>query len=219
MPGVRFPRVYGELSGERVMTMELMRGTKIDKLPAGDHAELAARLQKVVMKMCFEDGFFHADLHPGNVLITEDGEICIFDVGLVKQLGDDVLIQFIDFTKCIVMGTPKDFVNHMKRFHKYIEGTVDWAALERDVGEFVARFRAQNIAELEMGIMANEIFALARKYRVRPLADLALVLIGLVTAEGIGKQLHPGNNLFHDTATYIMPLLGKRGLALAPPPA
>lgn len=219
MPGVRFPRVYGESSGERIMTMELMRGTKIDKLPPGDHAELAARLQKIVLKMVFEDGFFHADLHPGNVLITEAGEICIFDVGLVKKLGDDVLVQFMDFTKCIVMGTPKDFVNHMKRFHKYIEGSVDWAALEHDVGEFVARFRAQNIAELEMGIMANETFALARKYRVRPLADLALVLIGLVTAEGIGKQLHPGNNLFHDTATYIMPLLGKRGLALEAPKA
>src|SRR5262249_25198289 len=66
--GVRFPHVYPALSGERVMTMEFMHGVKVDALPKGDHRELAGRLQRVVLKMCFEDGLFHADLHPGNVL-------------------------------------------------------------------------------------------------------------------------------------------------------
>ena len=214
--GVRFPRVHSELSGERVMTMEFMRGTKVDALPSGDHAELAARLQRVVLKMCFEDSFFHADLHPGNILITEAGEICIFDVGLVKRLSDDVLIQFIDFTKCIVMGTPTDFVHHLQKFHTYVKD-VDWVALERDVTDYISRFRALNSAELEMGLLVNDTFALGRRYKVHPVAEMALIFVGLVTAEGIGKQLHPGNNLFQDTATYLMPLLAKRGLALAPP--
>jgi len=217
-PGVRFPAVYPALSSERVMTMEFMRGKKVDALPAGDHAALAARLQHVVLKMCFEDGLFHADLHPGNVLITDAGDICIFDVGLVKQLSDEVLLQFMDFTKCIAMGTPADFVGHIRKFHTYV-GDVDWPALERDVTAFLGRFRAQNIGELEMGELMNETFALGRRYRVHPLPDLALVFVGLVTAEGIGKQLHPGNNLFQDTATYLMPLLAKRGLSLAALPA
>jgi ubiquinone biosynthesis protein len=210
---VRFPRVYGELCGERVMTMEFMRGTKLDALPAGDHAELAGRLQRIVLKMCFDDGFFHADLHPGNVLVTDGGEICIFDVGLVKKLSEDILLQFIDFTKCIVMGSPADFVSHLRRFHTYVKD-VDWSGLESDVTDYVNRFRAMNMAELEMGVLVNDTFALGRKYRVHPVAEMALIFVGLVTAEGIGKQLHPGNNLFRDTASYLVPLLSKRGLEL-----
>ena len=84
---MRFPEVLPELSATRVMTMELLRGTKLDALPPGDHAALAKRLQLVFLKMCFEDGFVHADLHPGNMLLTHEGEIAIFDVGLVKHLS------------------------------------------------------------------------------------------------------------------------------------
>jgi ubiquinone biosynthesis protein len=217
-PGVRFPKVYPALSGERVLTMEFMRGTKVDKLPAGgDHRLVARRLQQVVLKMCFEDGFFHADLHPGNVLVTDGDEIVIFDAGLVKRLDEQVLLQFMDFTKCLAMGTPKDFVEHLQRFHKYLDG-VDWVGVERDLGAFITRYRQQNVSELEMGGLMNEVFALGRKYKVHPLPDLALVIVGLVTAEGIGKQLNPHNNLFADTAAYLLPLLAKRGLALSAPP-
>jgi ubiquinone biosynthesis protein len=216
-PGVRFPLVYPEHSGERVLTMEFMRGSKVDALPDDvkiDKGLIASRLQKIVLKMCFVDGFVHADLHPGNVLVTEDGDIVIFDAGLVKHISDEILVQFMDFTKCVAMGSPTDFINHIKKFHTYVAG-VDWAAMERDVTEFVNHFRKQSIGELEIGALMNEIFALGRKYRVHPLPDLALVFVGLVTAEGIGKQLHPGNNLFHDTAAYLMPLLAQRGLSLA----
>lgn len=211
--GVRFPHVHVELSAERVLTMEFLRGTKVDALPDGDHSSLASRLQKVVLKMCFVDGFVHADLHPGNILISPEGDIVIFDAGLVKNLSEEILLQFMDFTKCIAMGNAKDFVNHIRKFHTYMEG-VNWEALEGDVTTFVERFRKQNVAQLEMGELFNDVFALGRKYRVHPLPDMALILIGLVTAEGIGKQLNPHNNLFHDTAAYITPLLAKKGLTL-----
>src|SRR6185503_8731186 len=83
--GVRFPATHAALSSRRVLTMEFMRGVKVDALPAGDHADIA-----------------------------------IFDAGLVKQLDENVLLQFMDFTKCLSMGTPHDFVNHLQKFHTYI---------------------------------------------------------------------------------------------------
>jgi ubiquinone biosynthesis protein len=212
-PGVRFPRVLPEHSGPRVMTMEYMRGAKLDALPPGDHRALARRVQDVILKMCFEDGFVHADMHPGNLLVHDSGDLVIFDVGLVKHLGPEIMDQFIDFTKCIVMGSPKDFVNHMRQFHKYATN-VDWVALERDTGVLLGRFRQLTAGELELGQLMNDIFALGRTYRVRPIPDMALVIVGIVTAEGIGKQLHPGNNLFEATANFLMPILMQRGLTL-----
>jgi ubiquinone biosynthesis protein len=213
-PGVRFPIVYTELSGERVMTMEFLRGTKLDNLAPGDHRALGGRLSHVMLKMCFEDGFIHADLHPGNLLLTDEGDVAIFDVGLAKRLPEEVHLAFIDFTKCLVMGSPADFVAHLQRFHHYIEGT-DFAAVERDVTELLARFRGKAFADMEVGHLMNDVFALARRYRVRPLTDLTLVLVGLVTSEGLGKRLNPHSQIFVDIAAYIGPILVKRGLAPA----
>jgi ubiquinone biosynthesis protein len=211
--GVYFPEVFADLSGERVMTMEFLRGHKLDALPPGDHRDVAKRLQRVFLKMCFVDGLVHADLHPGNLLLLENGDLAIFDVGLVKDMSRDVLLQFADFTKCLVMGTANDFVLHLKRFHSY-QSNVDWPAFEKDVEAFIAVFRSQSVAELELGEMTNHLFALARRFRVRPLPEFALVIVAMVTAEGIGKQLNPDTNLFEDTAAFLLPLLVEHGLGL-----
>ena len=69
------------------MTMELLRDLSSTRCPPATTRALARRLQRISSRMCFEDGFVHADLHPGNMLLLEDGDIAIFDVGLVKQLA------------------------------------------------------------------------------------------------------------------------------------
>ncbi len=214
VPGVRFPAVFAPLSSQRVMTMEFLRGHKLDALPPGDHRELALRVQNVIFKMCYEDGFVHADMHPGNLLLHESGDLAIFDVGLCKQLSGDVFDQFVDFARCIAMGTPDDFLVHMKKFHTYATD-VDWVALEAEMTAFLGRFRQRNVAELELGTMVHELLSLARRHRVRPMPDITLVLVGLVTAEGIGKQLHPDRNLFQQTAEYLVALQMRRAAEAA----
>jgi ubiquinone biosynthesis protein len=193
--------------------MEFLRGTKVDALPPGDHSVLATRFRDAFFKMCFVDGFVHADLHPGNMMLLDSGELAIFDVGLVKQMDDDLLTQFVDFARCVSMGSSPDFVNHLKTFHQYMEG-VDWAEVERDVNFFVAKFRSQNVAELEMGQFANQVFALGRKHRVRPLPEMTLVLTGVVVSEGLAKILSPHANSWNEMATFLLPILQKRGPTL-----
>jgi len=215
--GVRFPRVYEALCGPRVMTMEFMRGTKLDALPPGDHRAVAKRLQQTMFKMCFEDGFVHADLHPGNMVLVEDsGELCLFDVGLVKELHADILLQFSDFARCLAAGTPADFREHLRRFHTYI-GEVDWAGLEREITSFLGDVRARSYAKLEMGAMFNNLYAIARRYEIRPMPEVVLVMVGIVTAEGIGKQLDPEANLFTSLSAFILPLMMKRGIVPGTP--
>jgi len=212
--GVHFPRVHNDLCAERVLTMEFMRGQKIDALEDGDHSRLAEICSTMFLKMCFEDGFIHADLHPGNVLVTDDDELVVFDVGLVKHLSPEILDQFIDFSKCIALGGAGDFVAHLKRFHKYLED-VDWDEVQRDCDEFVSKYRSQNVNELEMGEFINETFVLARKHRIRPEPDLMLVLVGVVTSEGIAKMINPDNNTFEQMAGFLAPIIAKRGLVVS----
>jgi ubiquinone biosynthesis protein len=221
-PGVRFPRVHAELCGPRVLTMEFVRGTKLDALPAGDHRELAHRLEHVMFNMCFEHAFMHADLHPGNMVVADgDQALVIFDVGLVKDLSGDIFAQFVDFSRCLAFGGAHDFRLHLQRFHKYI-GDVDWEGMERDISAFLTAFRAKNTTQLELGGMFNELYALARRYQVRPMPEVVLVMVGIVTAEGIGKQLNPQGNLFASLTAFLMPLIARKGIdptAPAPAPA
>jgi ubiquinone biosynthesis protein len=212
-PDVGFPEVHEQLCGERVLTMQFVRGTKIDALPADLPPErrrkLAATLRMAMFQMCFADGFVHADLHPGNMVVQDDGTLIVFDVGLAKHLREDVLIQFIDMTKCLAMGTPDDLVAHLKRFHQYL-GMIDWASLRVEVDAFARKFRAQDVAKLEYGELIGDMFAIGRKYRVRPLTDMMLVFVALITAQGIGKMLEPEHNVFGAIAQYLLPILMKR---------
>lgn len=209
---IHFPRVYEELSTGRVMTMEFLRGTKVDALPPGKHHDIAARLRKVFLKMLFDDGFLHADLHPGNMMITDDGEIVIFDVGLVKELDEELLSHYIEFNMCLVMGGPSDVMDYLRRYHTYVDGAVDWARLEEDITVFAEAYRAKSAAELEIGDLINEVFRIGREHGVRPVPDMTLIMVGVVTAEGIGKQLDPGSNSFGEVATHLLPILARRGM-------
>ena len=212
-PRIAFPRIHRALSGERVLTMEFVRGTKIDALPADMSAErkgrIAETLRLAMFQMCFHDGFVHADLHPGNVVVTADDTLVLFDAGLAKLLHDDVLLQFIDMSKCLAMGTADDLVAHLRRFHTYL-GPVDWDALRAAVGAFATRFRSQAVGRLEYGELIGEMFAIGRAYRVHPVTDMTLVFVALITAQGIGKMLEPEHNVFTTVAQHLIPILVRR---------
>jgi ubiquinone biosynthesis protein len=208
--GIRFPAVHESYCTRRVLTMEFIRGIKLDALPQKAYPVLAANVRQMMFQMCFHDGFLHCDLHPGNMLVVDERDLVILDVGLAKLLHEDVLIQFIDFTKCLTMGTAEDLVDHLKRFHTYL-GDVDWDSLRVDVHEFGSEFRAKDARALEYSQLLGGIVGIARKYRVRPILDLALVFVALVTSQGLGKRLNPGENVFDQVAMFLRPILRRRG--------
>jgi ubiquinone biosynthesis protein len=205
---VKFPEVLAPAT-ERVLTMEFIRGTKIDAQPADRRLPLAEVVRRCMFQMCFDDGFLHADMHPGNMLVDEEGRLVLFDVGLAKHLHEDVLIQFIDMGKCLTMGTPGDLVAHLRRFHTYM-GDVDWDALSKEVDVFALKFRNQSANDLDYGKLFNEMFAIGRRYHVRPVTDMTLVLVAMVTSQGIGKMLDPEVNVFAHVARHLVPILMKR---------
>ncbi len=209
---VRFPEVVEELSGERILVMDFVRGEKVQKSHAERFPDLAGRLREAFLKMCFDDGFLHADLHPGNFVVQEDGTVCIFDVGLTKSLSDEALEYYIDFNRCLAFGTTEDFMHHLRTYHRYMEGTVNWAELEIDIAEFAREFRTMNAKDLEFRVLIDRVFATGRKHGVRPRPEMTLMMVGLVTAEGIGKQLAPDVNSFQEVTNYLIPVLARRGM-------
>ena len=209
---LRFPKVYAELSTERILVMEFVRGQKVDQIDRAAHPELPRRLREAFLKMSFDDGFLHADLHPGNFFIEADGTVVIFDVGLAKSLSDELLEYYIDFNRCLAMGDVEDFMNHLRRYHRYVDGTVDWRELEADVRQFHEGFRNRSARDMEFGELIDNVFATGRKHGIRPLADMTLMMVALVTAEGIGKMLDPDVNSFQEVSNYLLPVLARRNM-------
>lgn len=209
-PRIAFPKVYDALTTEKVLVMEFIRGTKLDALGPGDHAALAAALREAAFKMCLDDGFVHADMHPGNMLRRDDGVLVLLDVGLATKIAPRTHDMFIDMTKCIAMGAPEDMVEHFRRFHLYM-GQVDWAQMLVELKDFAAKFRSRDVSQLDYGELVNEMLSMGRRYHVRPMSDLALVIVGTVTSQGIGKMLAPQVNDFAEMSKFLIPILMKRG--------
>jgi ubiquinone biosynthesis protein len=205
MPGLAFPHVYH--ATRDVLVMEFVHGVRFDQAPADQLPTVARVLRETFFAMCFDHGHVHADLHPGNVLVRPDGVVVLLDVGLVKHLSRPVIDQIVDFARCMVIGDALDLVGHLKDHHRYLEGT-DWAAVARDARTFVDGLRRRSIAELEVSLVVGQLFALARRHGIRPIPDLSLVLLGMVTIEGIAKRLDPTAN----TMTEIAKFLGTRAV-------
>jgi ubiquinone biosynthesis protein len=196
-----------------VLVMEFVRGVKVDALGPGDHSDVARILREATMQMLFVDGFLHADMHPGNMVRRDDGGIVLLDVGLASELSEEVLDMFVDLMKCVVMGTPDDTIAHLKRYHVYMDG-VDWEAMRRDLEAFAKKWRGRPVAELDYGAMTADILALGRRYHVRPVPQLSLVIVGMVTIQGIGKMLAPHENDFEALSRYLIPVLMRKGQAI-----
>lgn len=213
--GVRFPRVYDDLSGPQVLTMEYVRGRKVDALGPGNHDVVVDRLRNALLKMLFEDGFVHADMHPGNFVVTDEREIAIFDVGLVKGLSEEALVQYIDWNRCLVMGTTDDYVRHLRTYYVRDRDDVKWDELTRDVDDFARSFRGKKAAEIEAKDLINRALAIGRKHGLRPVTEMTLIMVAIVTCEGVGKQLDPTSDSLAKIAEYLTPILVRRGMLQA----
>lgn len=201
-PNIAFPAVHRAASTTKVLTMELIRGVHLEAVPAAHAPQVTQTLRQSFFAMCFEHGLVHADLHPGNVLVRDDGTVVVLDVGLVKHLSRNTVEEIVDFARCLVMGSADDLTRHLERHHRYLP-TTNWSAVTEDVAAFIAPLRARCITEVEVAIVVSQLFALARKHRIRPMPELALVLLGMVTIEGIAKRLDPNANTMSEVAGFL----------------
>lgn len=206
--GLAFPLVHRATSTSKVLTMEFVHGVHLERIAARHVPQVTRVLRETFFAMCFEHGLVHADLHPGNVLVREDGTVVVLDVGLVKQLSPETVTQILDFARCLVLGSAADLVQHLKQHHRYLANT-DWSEVIADTNAFVEPLRGACMTQLELSVVVSRLFALARKHRIRPMPELALVLLGMVTIEGIAKRLDPSANTLAEVAAYLGPRLAR----------
>jgi len=211
-PAVVFPDVIDALSSERILTMTFVTGTKILSTPAtrSDPKRVARLGLKTLLKMIFEDGFVHADLHPGNIFITADDKLALLDLGLVGELDEPHRKAFARFFAAWAQRDGDTMARVMYEMSANAGAAGDG---KRDEGferyraaiiEFVGRYWGQRLGEVQVGKVLLDMLGILRKHRVRMNPSFTIVNIAIAVTEGIGKQLDPELDLMSEALPYFL---------------
>lgn len=211
-PTVIFPEVIEALSTERILTMSYIEGTKIlsTRATRSDPKRVARLGLQALMKMIFEDGFVHADLHPGNIFITADDKIALLDLGLVGELDEPHRRGFTRFFAAWAQrdgDTMARLMYEMSASASPGGGARDPEAFERyraAIIEFVGRYWGQRLGEVQVGKVLLDMLGILRRHRVRMNPTFTIVNIAIAVTEGIGKQLDPELDLMAEAIPYFL---------------
>lgn len=205
-PVIVVPRVYWQWTGERVCVQEYMDGIAGRDLAALDTAGLDRRIlarrgAHAVLKMIVEDGYFHADPHPGNVFYLPGNRIAFIDFGMVGRLTEQRRDQLIRLLLGLVRHEPERVADVMLDWTR--DGDVDEASLLLEIQAFVDQYHGVPLKQLSLGAMLNDLVSILRDHHIALPSDLALLIKAFITLEGMGRELDPD----FDMAGEAMPIL------------
>lgn len=212
--GVRVPELFLDLCSKRILTMEFIdgvRATEVERV-GGDRSAVARRGLAAILQMVFRDGFVHADLHPGNIVLTEEGDVVLIDLGLVAEIEPGYLRPW---TETFVALTGRDGALAAKLFYEHAPsvGDVDYAAFEADVQARFDALEGKPLNELEASKVLVGMMNVLRKHKVQVAPVFTVVNLAMLVAEGLGKQLDPTIDLIEFATPYLVD-----AMATAPQP-
>ncbi|HAA57750.1 MAG TPA: hypothetical protein DCE42_23485 [Myxococcales bacterium] len=208
-PDVHIPIAYPELSSKDVLVMERVEGQKITDVEE-DREYLVRRMVAISFEMIYVHGFFHGDLHPGNIFVLPDGRIALIDFGLVGRLTPKMKDYVIDLLLGLVrhdyevvpetlyeIGIKKVPVNY-DRFQADVASLMDEYLL------------GAKMADIDFGKLIQELLDGAMRHHIAVPPDYTMMFKALVTVEGVGKQLDPELDLFKELEPYVRELVKQR---------
>ncbi len=207
-PDVLFPALYPSLCGRRVLTMAFIEGVKVVEAPAktgADPTRLAQIGFRTLLKMVFDDGFVHADLHPGNILVDRAGKVVILDLGLTAELDEAARRAFAKFFASWAGGDGTVMARLMSELSPSAK-VRDYKAYEAEVCEFVGRYHGKPLGEVQVSTVAFDMMNILRRHRVRVNPVYTMANVAIAVTEGIGKQLDPRLDLVQQALPFFMTL-------------
>jgi ubiquinone biosynthesis protein len=209
VPGIHFPTIYREYSTSRLLVMEYVEGVRIDDVSGISAMGLDPRIIgrtgfHAYLKMIFEDGFFHGDPHPGNLLVTRDGTIVVLDFGIAGTLRPEKRQNFVSLLAALMNDDTELLIRSLEGFgvvipegnRERLQDDLFLLIQDLDLGNTISRF---NFAQF-----VNELAAVMRRYRIRVPANLMLLLKVLVMILDIGVRLDPAFNIEEELSPYLV---------------
>lgn len=211
---IHIPRIFWDTTTSKVLTMERIRGIKINDLEALDkqgidRRALAEYATNVVLKMVCDDGFFHADPHPGNFFIETDGRIGLIDFGMIGKVDEPTQQLLAD----LLVNISKENADRLVDVFLELGVTrrrVNRELLRRDVDHLLTVYWGRQLKEVKITALLNDVFTIMRNHRLHLPPNLALLLKTVIMIEGLGTNLDPDFQLARVLAPYSQRLVLQR---------
>lgn len=210
---IHIPKIYWELTGERLNVQEYIQGIPGRDLEAVKNAGLNRKLLAergtiAVLKMIMEDGFFHADPHPGNVFYLPGNRLAFIDFGMMGRLTEERREQVISLLYGMVNRTPAKVVEILEDWSNIVQ--TDEQALAIEIDGFVDQYSSLTLKDLSLPTMLGDLLAILRDHNLTLPPDLALLIKAYITLDGFGRQLDPEFNTLFFAAPYLQKLMAER---------
>ena len=207
MPGYRIPAIDWDRTTGKVMTMEWIDGIKIaDRaaLIAAGHnlKDLAARLVNAFLRQAIAEGFFHADMHQGNLFVTASGEIVAIDFGIMGRIDRRARMWLAEILYGLITGNYKRVaeIHFEAQYVPPHHNVAEFATALRAVGE---PMRGKAASELSVGGMLDGLFAITRDFDMQTQPHLLLLQKTMVMVEGVAHRLDPDINMWETSGPYV----------------
>ena len=208
-PEIVVPRIHWQWTGERLNVQDFVEGLPgraVADLPAGfDRRLLARRGADAVLKMMLEDGFFHADPHPGNVFYLPGNRLAFIDFGMVGRLPETRRYQVAALMHGLVDRDSRRVTDVLLDWSGEAEG--DGEALRAEIERFVDEYHGVALKQLDFGAMLGDVVTILREHGLALPPDLALMIKAFITLEGLGRQLDPDFDFAAEAAPFLRTVL------------
>ncbi len=207
------PNVYWQWTGERLNVQEYIEGIpgkNVEQAVAAglDRKLLAERGTQAVLKMIMEDGFFHADPHPGNVYYLPDNRVAFIDFGMVGRLTVERREQVVSLLFGMINHTPNKVVEILEDWSDAIQ--TDEQALAIEIEAFVDQYSSLPLKDLSLPIMMGDMTDILRDHNLSLPPDLALLVKAYITLDGLGRHLDPEFQTLVFAKPYLQELMVTR---------
>ena len=213
-PGIHIPKIIWKTTTSRVLTIERIYGIKVDDVQglsgAGiDLHELATRAAGAAAKMIFEDGFFHADPHPGNLFVETAGTIGLIDFGMVGEVDAPLRERLAKLLQAFTANNP-DRISRALLELSTAPPTTDRTMLRHDSAVFVQLYQGKKLGQLEIAPLVMQLLAILRNHHLQLPREMALLAKMLLMTEGMGARLDPEFSLGNVLKPYATALAMER---------
>jgi ubiquinone biosynthesis protein len=195
IPGVKCPRIFWEYSGTRLLVMEYVEGVRIDDVEAIRKAglfprEIARRGFHSYMKQIFEDGFFHGDPHPGNLVVTPKGDIVFLDFGIMGVIRPEKRFIFANLIGSILENDVEVLIRSLEQLGIQVKAE-QVESLRDDLYMALMDYNQLQLKDVNVSQLVHELTAVMRRYSMRVPMNLMLMLKVIMMVADIGMVLDP----------------------------
>jgi ubiquinone biosynthesis protein len=212
-PNLYVPEIMWDFTTRRVLAMERIRGIKIDDVDALDEAgydrhRIAVHAAQMVLKEVLEDGFFHADPHPGNFIVMPGEVIGAMDFGMIGQLSYRLRTDLTRLYIAVVQMDEQSIVDQFVRMGA-TTASVDRVALQHDLARLLRKYRGLPLQAIRAREVMQDVTPVAFRHHLRLPSELWLLGKTLAMLEGVALKLDPSFDIIAFSRPHIRRFLGQ----------